>query len=83
MKVWIDGALHFLGALPDRAEAAAYVCLVESRYPQRLRRRRGTVYQYRGRWLALGPRPQRRRLGIFPTRWAAERALTEEISRDG
>jgi hypothetical protein len=43
MKVWIDGALHYLGALPDRAAAADYVRLVESRYPDRLRRPRGTI----------------------------------------
>jgi hypothetical protein len=83
MKVWIDGELHYLGTLPDRAAAADYVRLVESRYPQRLRRRRGTVYRQRGRrnWVALGPRPQRRRLGSFATRWAAERALAVDRSR--
>jgi hypothetical protein len=77
MKVYIDGALHYLGALPDRQAAADYVRLVESRYPDRLRRPRGTVYRQssKSRWIALGPRPQRQRLGSFSTQWAAEREL--------
>jgi hypothetical protein len=32
-KVWIDGELHYLGSFPTREDAAAYVRLVESRYP--------------------------------------------------
>jgi hypothetical protein len=68
MKVWIDGALHYLGALPDRAAAADYVRLVESRYPDRLRRPGGTISRRtwkngRVRFITLGPRPQRERLG--------------------
>lgn len=80
MKVYIDGQLHYLGAMRDRAAAAEYVRLVESRYPDRLRRPRGSLYQQRWpngrtRWIALGPRPHRHRIGSLMTRWAAEREL--------
>jgi hypothetical protein len=80
MKVWINGELHYLGGMADRAAAAAYVRLVESRYPDRLRRSRGCVRRRQrahGRivFVAVGPRPRPRYLGQFETRWAAERAL--------
>jgi hypothetical protein len=80
MKVYIDGELHYLGGLPDRAAAADYVRIVESRYPNRLRRQRGSVYRRKRPgggecWIAVGPRPERRRMGTFVTRWAAELEL--------
>jgi hypothetical protein len=75
MKVWIDGQLHYLGAMADRADAAAYVRLVESRYPNRLRRKRGTLCRHNKRWVARGPRPQRSMIGTFETRWAGEQVM--------
>jgi hypothetical protein len=72
MKVWIDGELHYLGCLPDRAAAADYVRLVESRYPNRLRRPCGTLYLQKKKWVVLTPRPGREFLGRFATRWEAE-----------
>ena len=45
LKVWVDGSLHYLGGWSDRAAAAAYGRLVESRYPHRLSRKPGGVWQ--------------------------------------
>lgn len=72
LKVWLDGQLHYFGGWDDRAEASAYGRLVESRYPDRLRRQRGTVAKAKQKWLLISPRPERRRIGLFETRWAAE-----------
>jgi hypothetical protein len=75
MKVWIAGELHYLGALEDRQVAADYVRLVESRYPNRTRRPRGTLFFDGRRWEARMPRPGRELIGRYDTRWAGERAM--------
>jgi hypothetical protein len=71
-KVWIDGALHYLGSFFTPEAAAQYVRLVESRYPNRLRRPRGTLYRHKGKWCVFAPRPGREQLGRFAARWKAE-----------
>jgi hypothetical protein len=71
-KVWIDGEVHYLGSFRTREAAAAYVRLVEGRYPNRLRRPRGTLARDRKAWRVLAPRPRREPLGRFNTRWEAE-----------
>src|SRR5262245_46796446 len=82
MKVWIRGELHYLGGMADRAAAADYVRLVESRYVRRVRRPRGTLTQQgrrslsaRRRWFARMPWPGRELIGRFDTRWEAERVM--------
>jgi hypothetical protein len=72
MKVYIDGELHYLGGMEDRAAAADYVRLVESRYPNRCRRSRGTLCRHKEKWVVRTPRPERKQLGRFATRWEAE-----------
>jgi hypothetical protein len=74
-KVWIDGELHYLGSFPTPQAASDYVKLVESRYPNRLSRPRGTLCRHKNKWVVRGPRPGRARLGRFWTRWEAEAAL--------
>ena len=85
--VWIDGEQHDLGYFRSREEASAYTQLVESRYPDRCKRRRGQLYKddtkHRSRpWRVMGPRPDRQRVGYYHTAWEAERALAEWLSKN-
>lgn len=59
-------------------EAARARELEELAKPERLLRRRGTVCRdprNHEKFLAKGPRPRRKYLGVFPSKWAAEKAL--------
>lgn len=87
-KIWVDGIMEYVGWFKtvEAADVFARQC-EENVALTRLRRRRGTVYcrrppekTYTRPWVALTPRPVRKVLGYYHTKWAAECALAAWLS---
>ncbi len=69
--IWCEN--HYLGVFSTREEALAYVELVHSRYPDRLRRPFGTVTKVRENYYAI--RIKDRYVGYCRTVWDGRRRL--------